>query len=43
VSLDRAALRVQVKQLERAGALVSTGTTASRRIALAGQPAKEAP
>lgn len=41
---DRPALRYRIKQLEAQGAVVSTGTTASRRVALApGRSAKEAP
>jgi hypothetical protein len=40
---DRAAVRYQVKHLEDAGEIVSTGTTANRQVALAGTPAKEAP
>jgi biotin operon repressor len=45
VGVTRAALRYHVQQLETQGVLVATGTTASRRIALAGKskPAKEAP
>jgi DNA-binding transcriptional ArsR family regulator len=43
LGIERPALRYQVKQLEDAGELVSTGTTADRQIALTGTPAKEAP
>lgn len=43
VGIVRPVLRIHVKRLEAAGAIVSSGTTASRRIALAGRPAKEAP
>lgn len=43
VGIERPVLRIHVKRLEADGAIVSSGTTASRRIALAGRPAKEAP
>jgi DNA-binding transcriptional ArsR family regulator len=44
LKVERAALRHHLKQLEACGLLVSTGVTASRRVALApGASAKEAP
>jgi biotin operon repressor len=43
LEMERPAVRYRVKQLEAAGLLVSTGATATRQIALAGKPAKEAP
>jgi hypothetical protein len=43
VGLERAELRVRIRELEHAGVLACSGATASRRIALAGAPAKEAP
>ena len=43
LKISRYMLNTHVKQLEADGVLVSTGTTISRRIALAGTPAKEAP
>jgi biotin operon repressor len=43
LGMERPALRYQVKQLEADGVVVSTGTTAGRRIALVGRPTKEAP
>lgn len=41
--VNLAKLRYNVAKLEDEGVLIATGTTASRRIALAGRPAKEAP
>lgn len=43
VGTDRVNLRYVVRQLEEDGTIVSSGTTAARRLALAGKPAKEAP
>lgn len=43
LDVGRVPLRHRVAALEREGLLVSTGTTASRLVALAGTPAKEAP
>jgi hypothetical protein len=43
LKIDRQALRYHVKQLEADRIVVSSGTTAARRIALAGRPAKEVP
>jgi len=41
VGLDRPVLRIQLRALERDGVVVSTGTTVSRRVALASAAAKE--
>jgi biotin operon repressor len=43
LGVTRAALRYYVQALEQQGVVISKGTTVSRRIALAGHPAKEAP
>jgi biotin operon repressor len=43
LNISRHRLRATVAPLEDAGVLTSTGATASRRIALTGTPAKEAP
>jgi DNA-binding MarR family transcriptional regulator len=41
--VKRAWLRYNLKPFEDQGLIVSDGTTANRRYALAGRPAKEAP
>jgi DNA-binding MarR family transcriptional regulator len=41
LGVDRAILRPQLRALEQRGIIVSTGVTASRRVALA--PVKRAP
>lgn len=43
LGIDRARLRYAIAKLEKQRTVVSSGTTASRRIALAGASAKEAP
>ena len=43
LGVERARLRYRLKQLEQDGVIVSSGTTVSRRVALAGAPAKEVP
>jgi hypothetical protein len=44
LGVERAKLRLALKQYETAGVIVSTGATGNRRVALAaGAPAKEAP
>jgi hypothetical protein len=44
LGIDRPRLRAELRQLEDDGVIVCTGTTSSRKVALAGKaPAKEAP
>ncbi len=43
LGVERARLRARLAQLEARGVVVSTGVTASRRVALAGSRPKEAP